>query len=147
MNTKRNSINIELEPKYCDIIKERCFGQQSLFEENSFEFEVFKDSQLPPPSEGACPSKSNKLVEDVRLVDNERETRAMEWRQPCSDKRKHIPIYSHRLLCACLSERRSAQKAVSSYNIGGQNIYNCRNSTPSLHKGTPCDTEVENGRD
>lgn len=41
LNTNRNSINIEFEPEYCEIIKERCFKQQTL-SENVFEFEVLE---------------------------------------------------------------------------------------------------------
>lgn len=40
--TKRNCIGIEINPKYCEIVKKRCFGRQFLDREVEYKFEVFK---------------------------------------------------------------------------------------------------------
>ena len=39
---KRSCIGIEIDPKYCDLIKKRCFGRQFLDRKVEYKFEVFK---------------------------------------------------------------------------------------------------------
>jgi len=41
--TGRNCIGIEIDPKYCEIVKKRCFGRKFLDREVEYKFEVWKD--------------------------------------------------------------------------------------------------------
>jgi len=40
---KRSCIGIEIEPKYCDIVRKRCFGRTFLDHEVEYEFQVFDE--------------------------------------------------------------------------------------------------------
>jgi len=42
-NLKRSCVGIEIEPKYCEIVKKRCFGRQFLDREVEYKFRIWKD--------------------------------------------------------------------------------------------------------
>jgi len=42
-NLRRNCVGIEINPKYCEIVKKRCFGRKFLDREVEYKFEIFKE--------------------------------------------------------------------------------------------------------